>query len=307
MKKIYRRFSHLSQEILLNKFSHQDHFFFIFIFISIFIFTFNFILPTPSFASNQEAKFHKKPLWDLGIGPFIFHMPHYRGSDQGDTYYWPLPDFNYRGKKIQVQNSFVNGNIFQSDPWTVGFSFNGTLRVNSAKNRARAGMPSLDPSLEMGPMVSYDFLKLNNEHFFSFNWPIRQVVAVEFWRVQSIGFFTVPFVAWSYAPQSRSFYSEMTLAVMAADRHYNRYYYGVAPQYANENRRAYAPNGGYSGSHFTWFVSKNLGPFYGFSFMRYDYLKKAVFESGPLFKTPHHFVMGAGLIWYFLKSSETAQ
>ncbi len=257
----------------------------------------------------QDSQLRERPLWDLGVGPFIFHWPHYRGADQGGTFIWPLLDFNYRGEKVQVQNSFVNGNLYQSNLLTLGLSLMATPRVSSGKNQARSGMPGIDPTLEVGPVVTFDFHNWNtltHKHYLSFNIPFRQVIGVDFWSVQDAGQFVVPFFSWAQSPLNRlkDFYFETTLAVMWGSKQYHHYYFGVDPKFATSNRPSYHGKSGYSGVHSTIFASQDFGDWYAFTFFRYDYLKGAKFTDGPLHRRDHFLAMGLGIIWYFYQSEE---
>lgn len=259
---------------------------------------------------QAETATIRRPLWELGLGLLALRMPHYRGADQGRTYLWPIPYFIYRGEVIQAQNSGISGNFIETNSVTVNLSINAALRVNSGLNHARSGMPSLDPSFEVGPALAWDFWKAaDKKNFLSLNVPVRAVVAAEFFRIDPIGYFSVPYVAFTSLPQDLTLglFSEFTLAVMFGSKRYHDYYYGVAPEYVRDDREVYYASPGYSGSHATWYLSKKYKRFHAYGFIRYDYLKGAAFEKSPLVKDLNYVAFGGGLVWYFFQSSEISK
>jgi hypothetical protein len=177
--------------------------------------------------------------------------------------------------------------------------------VSSAENKARSGMPSLDPTIEIGPEFTWTLWKGNNGlNTINFEIPIRQGIAVEFFRAKGIGQFTVPYLAYAVRPseQSFGFFGEATIAAMFATQQYHDYFYGVGEKYATPTRPAYQAKGGYSGVHASLFTSRKVGQFYAFAFIRHDRLEGTAFEDSPLVKTKHYWAMGGGLIWYFFQS-----
>ncbi|MBF0359485.1 MAG: MipA/OmpV family protein [Oligoflexia bacterium] len=245
------------------------------------------------------------PLFELGAGFLYLHMNHYRGSDQSESYLWPIPFFIYRGEKVYAKNSMVQGNFYEKGDFSLGMSMMASLRVNSAENHARAGMPTLDPTFEIGPALAWTFWRdKNNLNTLSVELPIRAVNAIDFFYAKYQGCFMVPFVSYTMYPQDYTlgFFSELTVAAMWGSEKYHNYFYGVSPDYARANRPAYNANAGYSGAHATLFLSRKVGPFYGYAFYRYDRLEGAVFQDSPLVKQKYYHFAGFGLIWYFFQT-----
>jgi len=49
----------------------------------------------------------------------------------------------------------VRGLFFKSDNAELDVSLNGSVPVKSSENRARQGMPDLEPTLEIGPLTEH--------------------------------------------------------------------------------------------------------------------------------------------------------
>ena len=80
----------------------------------------------------------------------VSRVPFYRGSDEYRWYAFPLPYFVYRGDYIQVDKDGVRGLFYKG----VRFELELSLGINppvKSEGGARAGMPDLDPLIEMGP------------------------------------------------------------------------------------------------------------------------------------------------------------
>jgi outer membrane scaffolding protein for murein synthesis (MipA/OmpV family) len=84
----------------------------------------------------------------------IIDFPAYRGSDERRTYVLPVPYVAYRGKFLKVDRERIRGLFFKNDKAELDVSLSGSVPVKSADNRARQGMPNLEPTLEMGPTLN---------------------------------------------------------------------------------------------------------------------------------------------------------
>jgi outer membrane scaffolding protein for murein synthesis (MipA/OmpV family) len=94
-----------------------------------------------------------RPEWEFGVGASAFTLPDYRGSDESRGYVLPVPYFIYRGEHLRLDRQGVRGIFFQSDRVEINLSLGASPPVDSDENRARQGMPHLDPTLEIGPRV----------------------------------------------------------------------------------------------------------------------------------------------------------
>jgi outer membrane protein len=249
-----------------------------------------------------------RPKWELGVGLFHMHMPLYRGAKESRSYWWPYPAFIYRGEHYQVDNSSLVGNFYEGDKLTLGASLSLSLPVDSGRSTARDGMPHLDPTIEWGPMASWDFWKSSDgKNILSLNLPVRSAWSVNFFRGRNFGTFAVPFFAWTAFPQklTKGLLLEWTVAMMWASRGYHDYFYSVPEYLSNDSRPAYRAHGGYSGYHSTLYLSQQWKKVFLFGFIRYDSLKGTAFESSPLIQKKDYVVYGLGITFYLFQSSKT--
>ncbi|MDH3671295.1 MAG: MipA/OmpV family protein [Gammaproteobacteria bacterium] len=96
------------------------------------------------------ARAETLPRWEFEIGPAGFWLPDYRGSDEQRGYFVPLPYFDYRGERLEIDRV---GILFKTDRLKLGLSLAGTPGADSDDNDARTGMPDLDPVLQLGPVL----------------------------------------------------------------------------------------------------------------------------------------------------------
>ena len=97
---------------------------------------------------------HELPLWEAGGGAAVIDFPDYRGSDERHTFVLPVPYVVYRGEFLKIDRERVRGLFFKTDKAELDISLNGSVPVKSADNRARQGMPDLEPTLEVGPSLT---------------------------------------------------------------------------------------------------------------------------------------------------------
>ena len=95
----------------------------------------------------------EKPLWELGAGISALSLPDYRGSDQASVYAIPFPYLIYRGEFLKADRHGIRGTFFGTDRTELNLSLGASLPVNSDDNRARQGMPDLQPTVELGPSL----------------------------------------------------------------------------------------------------------------------------------------------------------
>jgi MipA family protein len=240
------------------------------------------------------ARADKFPLWEAGAGVAVINFPDYRGSDERQAYVLPVPYFVYRGEFLKVDRQKVRGLFFKSERAELDMSLNGSVPVNSRDNRARQGMPDLDPTLEADQRSELQ-LRL----------PLRTVIASDFSTVRHVG--------WVFQPQlnldildvrGSGWNLGFLTGPVFADRKYHRYFYGVEQRFATPERPAFSAKGGYAGSQFIAGVSKRYPRFWLGGFVKWDTLERAAFEDSPLVKTKQYFTAGFAISWIF-KQSET--
>jgi len=249
------------------------------------------------------------PLWELGAGVGAFALPDYRGSDQGRGYALPVPYVVYRGKFLKADRHGIRGELFESDRVELNLSVSASLPVDSTRNAARAGMPDLRPSLEIGPSLEFTLWRSREgRELLQLRLPVRAAVTLES-SPQAIGWVATPnlnldlpgrgaLAGWNFG---------MLVGPLYGSRRQHEYFYGVAPQFATPARPAYSAPGGYAGLQFLAAVSRRFKGFWVGAFMRADALRGAAFEASPLVKRDTYFAAGAAIAWVLGTSNERVE
>ncbi len=247
----------------------------------------------------------EKPLWEVGAGVTAVYFPDYPGSDESSSYLLPFPYFVYRGDFFKADRDGIRGILFDSDRIEFNISLGASLPVNSNENRARQGMPDLQPTVEIGPSLDINLWRTTDRRYkLDLRLPIRTAVTVS-GGVDDVG--------WVFSPRLNldivdvAGLSGWRLGLLAgplygSERNHD-YFYSVAPQYATADRPAYDAEGGYAGSQFLMAVSKRYPKFWLGAFARWDSLKGAVFADSPLVERENAFSAGIGVAWMFGESS----
>jgi outer membrane scaffolding protein for murein synthesis (MipA/OmpV family) len=240
---------------------------------------------------------------ELGAGPFVVVGNHYRGSDQVKVWVFPLPYFSYRSERIEAEPSFIRGILFHNRWFAFKLSLVPGLNVESKNNRARAGMPSLDYSLEVGPMaIARVWENEEKSVLVNFEIPVRESIATNLKHYHPAGLITVPYLNLIYKPRERdswSFDSEFSVSPMFASQKYHDRFYTIAQEFQQSGRPAYRARGGYSGLQSAVVLNKRLQRMGILSFFRWDYLKGAAFIDSPLVVQKNFFIGGLGIFWMF--------
>lgn len=261
------------------------------------------MLAHPSFAADLPDK---QPRWEAGIGVGALTLADYPGANQQRGYLLPLPYFVYRGDTVKADRNGVRGRIFDSEAVDIELSMSASAPVHSDENRAREGMPGLDPTLEIGPQLRWHLSPPEAGNYqLDLRVPLRFVYAFNRDGVRSVGSVLSPALNLDV---KHFLAKDWTLGVNVgpsfASRSYNAYYYGVAPAYARGDRPAYEASSGYSGMQFTSALSRRSGQYWMGGFLRLNELDGAVFRDSPLVKQRYAFSAGIGFAYIFAKSTE---
>jgi outer membrane protein len=246
------------------------------------------------------------PLWELGVGLTALDFPDYRGSDQRSGYVLPLPFVAYRGDFFKVDHDGVRGLFLKTDAVELDVSLNASIPVNSANNRARQGMPDLDPTLQIGPSVNFTLYRgPTGKSAVQLKLPVRAVIATDFTHAHDEGFVFEPQLtldAHQLTPLS-GWRAGVAVGPLFGDSRYHGYYYSVAPAFATPSRPAYTAPGGYGGTQLTLSTSRRFPSWWVGAFARWDWLNGAVFEDSPLVKRQQAFSFGLAVSWVFKRSA----
>jgi MipA family protein len=256
-------------------------------------------------AATTAARAEQLPLWELGAGAAGISFPDYRGSDERSNYLLPIPYFVYRGEYLKADRQKIRGLFFKSERVETDISLNGSVPVKSKNNRARRGMPDLDPALEVGPSLNLTlFDAADKRRTLELRLPVRAVIASDFKHVDYQGIVFQP----QLNLDNRNFLGHhgLNLGLAAgpvfADRRYHQFIYGVDAAYATVERPAYKAHGGYAGTQFIAAMSRRFPQYWVGGFVKYDTLKGAAFDDSPLVKSRHGFTAGFGIAWVFAES-----
>ena len=254
-----------------------------------------FIFSNVSFA-EQPQKDESSPKWEFGVGLGALSLPHYRGADQRDEYFAPVPYVRFRGKRLKVDREGGRYFFLDEDKWKLDLSAAFALPVDSDDNRTRQGMPDLDAILEIGPRLQY-FLWHSDDYRLRFRVAAPLRLAVNLSDIDNEGFFFAPYFQVRYYSKMETAFS---VGPMWASEKYHDYYYQVDSQFATANRPVYDAKAGYSGFRFTLTNSHRLSKHYWWGgFIRYDRLDGVEFEDSPLVKQKDAFMLGFALSYIF--------
>lgn len=248
------------------------------------------------------------PLWELGAGVSGLSLPDYRGSNERTNYLLPIPYFVYRGADVRVDRDGVRGDLYASDRVKLDLSLGAGPPTKSDENRAREGMPDIDPTVEIGGSLKI-LLAANQvrDRVWSLRLPLRTVVATDLTHLESIGWIFAPhinFAATNTGPGG-SWDLGLSFGPLYATEKYHDYFYEVDAQFATSERPTFDAASGYSGARITATLKKRFAKFWVGAFMRYDSLAGAIIEDSPLVKRDDSFMVGVGVAWILLRSEIT--
>ena len=248
----------------------------------------------------SSARAEMLPLWEAGAGVAAISFPDYRGAASRRSYLLPVPVFVYRGEIFQIDREKIRGLLLRSERAELDVSINGSVPIRSDGNAVRAGMPDLDPTLEIGPSLNLSLVK--SEHAkLALRLPLRAVIASNFRSVHSAGVLANPnFNLDLKAVQG--WRVGLVAGALFADRKYHDHFYGVAPEYVRPGRPTYRAPGGYSGAQFIAAISRRFEPVWVAGFVKADVLNGAAFASSPLVERRNNLSVGIAVTWVFAQS-----
>lgn len=255
------------------------------------------------------------PLWEMGAGAAYARLPDYRGSDEAHGYLLPFPYLVYRGDFFKADRQGVRALFFDSRYAEVDFSAGATVPVNSGKNRARAGMPDLRPTVELGPQLKIHLAHVGEaapgqrELELDLRLPVRLALTWRDGGPRDVGLLAFPNLNLDRKIDMAG--GRWNLGLLAggyfADRRYHDYFYGVAPQFATAERPAYSARGGFGGWQAIVALSATYGKTWLGGFVKADWLRGAVFEDSPLVRRRTNLSAGIGVSHVFARSERLVE
>jgi outer membrane scaffolding protein for murein synthesis (MipA/OmpV family) len=257
--------------------------------------------------SGSPAQAEELPLWEAGLGFSVLDFPDYRGSDERTTYVLPVPYAIYRGRYLRVDRDQVRGIFFENDRLSLHLSVSASVPVNSSKNSARAGMPDLDATVQIGPNLRVRMYENDDSHLkVDLRLPARAVIATDFQHTHNEGWIFEPRINfdWDHALGDHQWDLGFATGPVFGDKRYNNYYYGVAPEYATPQRPAYTAESGYGGMQATVAISRRYQRMWVGAFLRWDTVSDAVYQSSPLVRQNETLTAGIALVWRLKESKQ---
>jgi len=254
---------------------------------------------TPDLVQGKQL-----PLWEAGIGGTTLFMPDYRGSDEYRGYLLPFPFLVYRGDILKIDQEQISSIFFKTRRLQLDMSFHGSVPVNSAQNKARKGMPDLDPTFEFGPSLQVLLAEDKTAGYkITLTFPVRAVIAANFSNLSSAG--------WTFTPRlnldqfnigRKGWDLGLSLGPIFGDQAYHNYYYQVDKAYATPERSAYSAQGGYGGMQCALSLSKYFKKVLFGLFVRAESLQGTAFSESPLLKADISVMGGLYFSWIFMES-----
>lgn len=251
------------------------------------------LLATAAGAARADA-----PLWEAGMGAGLLQLPHYRGSSESHGWLLPVPYFVYRGEFLRADRDGARALLFSGQRVDVDLSLSASPPTKSNDSEARAGMPDLAPTFELGP-------KLNLRLAQGAGWkldlrlPVRTVVTLES-SPRAVGWNFEPVINGDF--ELGDFNLGLQAGALWGDRRLHGHLYDVAPEFATATRPAYAAPGGYAGWQATAGFSRRIGRLWLGGFVRHDSVAGAAFGASPLVQSRNNTALGFAMAWVFAVS-----
>ena len=260
-----------------------------------------------SYGEGAKTPYKELPLWEFGVFSGIAEIPHYPGSSETDTYVLPLPFFIYRGDHMQSDREGLKSVFVNTDHWKINMSLSGKPPVQE-DNQAREGMPDLHPLLELGPALSFFFIRDRFTQLYLFT-AFREVSEWDLLDVRHAGFRgTTELIGRKriFLNDDDTIHCGFRFGAMYSDADYHALFYDVTENFRTETRPTYRTGSGYSGLSFSTSLLYRFNETFALGgFMKYDYLQNATFEDSPLVQRDDNVTGGIALIWNARRSKKT--
>lgn len=253
------------------------------------------------------ARADEQPLWELGLGPAMLVLRDYRGASSSHAYPLPLVYFVYRGKFLRSDRDGLKGKIFDEKLVELHISLSATPPVRNAA--ARSGMPGLRSTVEIGPEFDVRLWRSAQERVkLDLLAAARSALTIQA-KPQVVGWILDPHLTLDVdSPGGLTGWKlGLLTGPLFATRHYNDYYYTVAPQYATAERPAYEASAGFSGTQMVMSLSKRFPRYWTGAYVRYDTLSGASFAASPLVQRNSYWSAGFAVAWMIGRSSRLVE
>ncbi len=255
----------------------------------------------PGAGVSRSATGRSAPLWELGMGVTALRLAHYRGSDQSQTWLLPLPYFVYRGDIIRADREGARAMLLHGERFQVDLSVSGSAPTRSGDNLARVGMPSLKPTVEVGPNLNL-YLMNGADWRLVARAPVRAAFTLQS-SPRHVGWSASPYL--TLEGRQGPWDIGWRVGTQWGDRGLHGYVYDVDPSYATSTRAAYRAKAGFGGWQSTLGASRRVGDSLWLGvFARADSVSGAAFADSPLVRQRSHLSGGIAVSWIFARSEK---
>jgi outer membrane scaffolding protein for murein synthesis (MipA/OmpV family) len=255
---------------------------------------------------TAQAQNSSLPLWEIGAFGGLASTPAYPASTERSSRALVLPFLIYRGDVLRVDRTSIAARIAHTDDYEFDLGFAGSLPAKSDDIAARRGMPDLGTLVEFGPRLKMTLDRPTPTSRVRLEVPLRAVLEFNS-GVRTQGMSFEPELVYEALDLSSGWRWSASGSLVLGDRKLNRYFYGVAPQYATAERPAYEAKAGLIATRLGLSTAKDITPDVRvFGFIRYELYDGAANRASPLFLQSHGASVGVGLTWTLGRSESRA-
>lgn len=258
--------------------------------------------------NSRMSDKEQSPLWEMKFAAFGRVGPAYPGSEDNEVNILPLPFPIYRGKILRVGDDTekpVTTRIFRRDRIKIDIDFGFNFPADSDDIDARTDMPDLDPLVEAGPELEFQFANkyTGGDLFLAIQG--RRAWSMDGLDPSSQGsVFTTELRYERFLPKTKLV---VKLQPEWASEDYMHYFYGVADTFATPTRLAYDAKGGYLGTKLGFSMKRKLSEELEIVWgARVGYFKGARNDDSPLFTDDKSTDLFVAFLWKFWESETRA-
>ncbi len=199
-----------------------------------------------------------RPLWEAGLAVVGVRGPDYPAAGSTHNRAAVVPIVIYRGERLRVDDEGVRGRLLNTGEFELDIS--AAAAFNARDSPARAGMPGLDYTFELGPQAIYR-RNLGGGQQLSAHLQLRGVFSTDWGSIEGRGYVVQPELRWRQRGWPLAG-SQVQLSAQAtwASEELQRYFYQVDPAYATSTRATYDARAGYFGAALRASWSQRLSP-----------------------------------------------
>ena len=261
-------------------------------------------------ACGEESAQQRLPLYEYGLTALAAHFPHYLGSDEYQSYLFPVPYFVYRGEVLKADRDAVRTIFMRRGPWETDISLAGNPPAGD--NERRDGMDDLDALGEIGPALNYYLFDYGERDNLYLQATLRGAFSFAFDEGLDVRHQGYVSDLSAIFHDSRLFREQrlrfhLSGGVRFGDADMHGYFYEVPERDVTATRPRYRAEGGYGGLQLAGSMTKELNDSLAVScYARWANIDGAAFADSPLVATRNNAFLGAMLVWTIGKSDQLA-